>query len=387
VKAPTTLRADWHGLTVWTLQGDWTPAVLLEALATTAFRPVMPDQLVSSGWAAPLDVTHALSHEDCVAVNIVAACWRVDTKKVPKTAVHTLTAQLCAVREMEAGGKLSKAEVREVREEAEFGLRRRTPPTTEGVLVAFDLGTHQVLVGTHKPAVLDSIAAVLRRDGITVARPSLADQVVARDPQAERGLTGTVSADEPEDGEGMPRPRELERGVAHQALTWAWWGYQHSAEALPSFRSQENDWAWSLEGGLTLHLSTGEKRAVLHQDDAARDPLVRLALLQGNQVGGCSLALYVNDLEAATLKIEVREEQLALTGIHCGLKRKAGTVEDILLGEVFDRQSAHEAWLDLLAKFGNLRGSDRYAQHLGSIRTILAMQASEDLAAAVGGPQ
>ena len=48
---------------------------------------------------------------------------------------------------------------------------------------------------------------------------------------------------------------------------------EHSAEALPSFRSQENDWAWALEGGLTLHLSTGEKRAVLHQDDAARDPL------------------------------------------------------------------------------------------------------------------
>lgn len=386
MKAATTLRADWHGLTVWTLEGDWASAVLLEALATSAFRPVMSDQLASAGWAAPLDVTAAMSHEACVAGNIVAVCWRVDTKKVPKTAVHTLTAQLCAMREMEAGGKLSKAEVDEVREEAEFELRRRTPPTTEGVLVAFDLWSSQVLVGSHKPAVLDNIAAVLRRDGVTVARPSLADQVVARHPQAERGLTGTVSTDESEDGEGT-RPREMERGVAHQALTWAWWGYQHSAEALPSFRSQENDWAWALEGGLTLHLSTGEKRAVLHQDDAARDPLARLALLQGNQVGGCSLTMFVNDLSVATLKIEVREEQLALTGIHCGLKRKAGTVEDILLGEVFDRQSAYEAWLDLLAKFGNLRGSDRYAQHLGSIRTILAMQASEDLAAAVGGSQ
>ena len=383
---PTTLRADWHGLTVWTLQGDWTPAVLLEALATSAFRPPFSDALVGAGWAPPLDVTAVLGYDQCVAAHVVAVCWRVDTTKVPKTAVHTLTAQLCAMREMEAGGKLSKAEVDEVREEAEFDLRRRTPPTTEGVLVAFDLSSHQVLVGTHKPAVLDDIAAVLRRDGITVARPSLADQVVARHPQAERGLTGTVSVDEPEDGEGT-RPRELERGVAHQALTWAWWGYQHSAEALPSFRSQENDWAWALEGGLTLHLSTGEKRAVLHQDDAARDPLARLALLQGNQVGGCSLTLFVNDLSVATLKIEVREEQLALTGIHCGLKRKAGTVEDILLGEVFDRQSAYEAWLDLLAKFGNLRGSDRYAQHLGSIRTLLAMQASEDLAAAVGGSQ
>jgi DNA recombination-dependent growth factor C len=116
VKSPTTLRADWHGLTVWTLEGDWTAAVLLEALATSAFRPPFPDALVGRGWAPPLDVTAAMSHEACVAGNIVAVCWRVDTKKVPKTAVHTLTAQLCAMREMEAGGKLSKAEVDEVRE-------------------------------------------------------------------------------------------------------------------------------------------------------------------------------------------------------------------------------------------------------------------------------
>lgn len=387
MKKAQVLRADWHGFTVWNLEGDWTAAGLLEALSRSAFRAPLPDQLFSSGWAPIYDVTAALDYESCVAVNYVGVCWRVDTKKVPKTAITTLTAQKVVEHELAQGCRCSDVDRDLLRDEAEFDLRRRTPPTTEGVIVAFDLTTSTIMVGTHKAAVLDNLSVVLRRDGVTHSRPSLVDQVVAHHVDAELGLAGTVMKDDDTaEGEGSEaRPREMERGVAHQALTWAWWGYQHSEESLPSFRSQENDWAWALEGGLTLHLSSGEKRAVLHQDDAARDPLARLALLQGNQVGSCSLSLYVNDLEAATLKIEVREEQLVIASIDVGLKRKVGTVEERLLAEVFDRQSAYQAWLDLLGKFGQLRGSARYGQHLGSIRTWLTHQASQDLANAISG--
>lgn len=384
MKKPQVLRADWHGFTVWHLEGEWTASSLLEALGRAPFRPPLPDQLASAGWAPIYDVTAALGYESCVAVNYVGACWRVDTKKVPKTAITTLTAQKVVDHELVQGCRCSDAERELLRDEAEFDLRRRTPPTTEGVIVAFDLATSTIMVGTHKAAVLDDLSAVLRRDGITHRRPSLVDQVVAHHVDAEIGLAGSVMKDE-DDEAVEPRPREMERGVAHQTLTWAWWGYQRSEESLPTFRSQENDWAWALEGGLTLHLSSGEKRAVLHQDDAARDPLARLALLQGNQVGSCSLTLYVNDLEAATLKVEVREEQLVIASVDVGLKRKVGTVEERLLAEVFDRQSAYQAWIDLLGQFGRLRGSDRYGQHLGSIRTWLSLQAREDLAAAISG--
>ena len=389
MKKPQVLRADWHGFTVWNLLGDWTAAGLLDALGQSPFRPPLPDQLAGSGWAPIYDVTAALGYEACVAAHLVGVAWRVDTKKVPKTAVTTLTAQMVGKLEEENGRPCRDWERDQLRDEAELTIRQRTPPTTEGVIVVFDLADHKVLVGTHKAAVLDNISKVLRRDGVTHSRPSLVDQVVAFHPDAELGLAGTVMQDEgPTDGEAAePRPREMERSVAHQALTWAWWGYQRSEESLPTFRSQENDWAWALQGGLTLHLSTGEKRAVLHQDEAARDPLARLALLQGNQVGSCSLTLYVNDLEAATLKVEVREDQLGLAGIDVGLKRKMGTVEDRLLAEAFDRQSAYLAWLDLLGHFGRLRGSDRYGQHLGSVRTWLSMQAQQDLANAISGAQ
>lgn len=384
MKTAPTLRADWHGHTVWYLRGDWTPSTLLEALQAAPFRAPLPEALYGCGWAPIFDVTAELNGDNCLAGYTVGVCWRVDTKKVPKTAITTLTAQRVRAEEEETGGRLHKDEIAVIREAVEAELRRTTPATTEAVIVAFDLTASEIVVGTHKPAVLDAISKVLRRDGIHHSRPSLADQVVALHPDAEQGLTGKVSPPE-EEGEDV-RPRELETGVAHQALTWAWWLYQHG-ESLPGFQSQLAEWAWALKAGLTLHLSTGEKRAVLHHDEAARDPLARLALLQGDQVGGCKLGLYVNDLEAATLKLEVAEEQLVLAGLDVELKRSQGTTEERLVAEVFDRQSAYTALLDMLGKFGTLRGSDRYGQHLGSVRTWLTMAARQDLDDAIGGPR
>lgn len=365
------VASKWGSLTVWRVHDLPAASVIVDGLMSRAHRKPALQALSSHGFVAMHDIGHDPTYDQVVTANIVAFAYRVDTKKIPAPLKALMVEQKCREWMNEHQREKVPPSVREqLAEDVTITLTMMTPPTPQADPILLDMHSGRLFVGTVKPAVLDVIAKALLDVGLKVDRRTLLDELAigsVADMQAVFGLSGEPIA---ADADATRRHR-FEVGAAGGFLAWLWHRYQAASGGLPKVAAGDVDWAWGLEKGLSIDDEHGEPRMVLHAAEAASDPALKLALLDGSKVSGATVELHVSDIRQAALKLVVKEGELRIAGLDIHIP-KGGDPLDRALSIGFDLDRTYDGLLAVLSAYGQLRADpDRRGQAEASMRRWL----------------
>lgn len=365
------VASKWGALTVWRVESPQAASVIVDGLLSRPFRRPALQALTSKGFTAMQDISLDPSFDQTVIANLVAFAYRVDTKKIPAPLKALMIEQKCREWMQEhARAKVPPSVRQQITEDVTVTLTTMTPPTPMADPLLLDLHTGRLFVGTVKPAVLDDIAKALADIGLVVDRRTVLDELAnlgSDDARAVFGLSGYPVA---EDDDPKAR-RKFEAGAAGGFLAWLWHRYQAASGGLPKVAAADVDWAWGLEKGLSIDDENGEPRLVLHHAEAASDPALKLALLDGSRVSGATVEIHVSDIRQAALKLVVKEGELRIAGLDFHIPKHGDPLERALsIG--FDLDRTYDGLLVVLSAYGQLRADpDRRGQAEASMRRWL----------------
>lgn len=182
--------------TIYTINPEWPCpdlSAMEQALSAATFHPCGPTDAETFGFVPPRGPAGALV-ESIHGQRI--ACFQLETKSVPASAIKRKMDKRTAAIEAETGrkpGRKASKELKELKEQITFDLLPHAFPKTSRVLVWFDLQNHRLVLDTASQSKADAATTAL-----TLALPglhlSLLNTAVAPQAAMVQWLTGEDGA-------------------------------------------------------------------------------------------------------------------------------------------------------------------------------------------------
>lgn len=282
------------------------------------FVAPLPSKDFASGWTAPGEPSKLPGRYDGTTgdAGLIALGIRVDEKTVPPAAIKLqVDIRAAAWCVDNASPKCPGAVRRALAADVEEAMLAHMPAKPTTAVLLYDTTTGAVFVDAASGVVVKALPKLWERtfghslplrswSMLDRLRPELADADIEH-------LTDSLPTDD---------HLAVRQDRAGQFLAWLWWRCESSTSDLPKVRVEsmgDISWVAAKEVGLR-DKGNGSRRLTVRAADAAADPAVRAALIDGHEIESLGVQLQVEGGHVATVTLVAKDGDIRLAQCELG---------------------------------------------------------------------